>query len=524
MPDFSFSERAKKIIVAVHKTNFANPESITNPPADTVSEASDDWCVLDITLTNPFSRNTAAHISADDDAIFPSPFFDIITAAIITIIPAIPSGETLSPRKKIPKINGTVIPPVIRNIEYSATAPFLSILKPSRLYESDKKAIANAHSREKGDTEIFIPFRKKKITEVSKPHEALKKSPAETDAPNFFWYILLIEKSTAKRAAAPISKKYFVPFNRNSSFHLIEHNYNTLFTIFISNYQRKISYNHQKEQRSIDMKCIEKENRILCPPAESFGIYAKYIELDGYSPQNEFDSHIHEECEIYVNVSGDVSFMAENTLYPISHGNAVITRPFEYHHCIYNDRNVLHKHFWILFSPNGNEKFLDVFFSRPKGKGNLIVLSEEKSRKLIDVCERLLDENLTDAEKYMNFFTVIALISGENAVSESDIMPSDIKLALKYISENLSENISAADLSNSAHVSVNTLERHFLQVCGMSPSVYIRNRRLANAAKMLKGGASVTEAAYGSGFAGTSHFISLFKKRFGVTPLKYKTQ
>ena len=38
----------------------------------------------------------------------------------------------------------------------------------------------------------------------------------------------------------------------------------------------------------------------------------------------------------------------------------------------------------------------------------------------------------------------------------------------------------------------------------------------------LRGGASVTAAATNAGFSDCSHFIVLFKKKFGQTPLEYK--
>ncbi len=76
-------------------------------------------------------------------------------------------------------------------------------------------------------------------------------------------------------------------------------------------------------------------------------------------------SHIHDQCEIYINVAGDVSFMVEDRIYPISPGDVIVTRPFEYHQCIYHSI-MPHEHFWILFSSKGNEDWLDLFFARPR--------------------------------------------------------------------------------------------------------------------------------------------------------------
>ena len=96
------------------------------------------------------------------------------------------------------------------------------------------------------------------------------------------------------------------------------------------------------------------------PALSDFKIRAVYSEITKSSNENVNHSHIHDECEIYVNLSGDVSFIVENKIYPVKPGDIIISKPFEYHHCVYHS-NKLHKHFWILFSSSGNEDMLNIF-------------------------------------------------------------------------------------------------------------------------------------------------------------------
>ena len=84
--------------------------------------------------------------------------------------------------------------------------------------------------------------------------------------------------------------------------------------------------------------------------------------------------------------------------------------------------------------------------------------------------------------------------------------------------------IKTEDLAAAAHVSINTLERHFKEALGTSPANYLKNKRLANAARLLRVGKSVTDACFDGGFANCSHFISQFKSAFGVTPKKFQTK
>ena len=51
---------------------------------------------------------------------------------------------------------------------------------------------------------------------------------------------------------------------------------------------------------------------------------------------------------------------------------------------------------------------------------------------------------------------------------------------------------------------------------------FIKSKRLNLAAELLRNGASVLNASVECGFCDSSHFITHFKKSFGMTPLKYK--
>ena len=242
-----------------------------------------------------------------------------------------------------------------------------------------------------------------------------------------------------------------------------------------------------------------------------FDFSITYIELYADSPENVNDSHVHEGCEIYVNLSGDVSFIVENNIYPVKPGDIIITRPFEYHHCVYHS-NKLHRHFWILFSAKGNERLFDIFYKRQLGKNNLLTLPADKTEKLFSVCHRLTDGCEDEAEKYYLFFKLINLLNHSNAVNVTDDLGRDyIIKAINCINNNLSRNISVTEIARECNVSVNTLERRFLRELNISPSAYIRKKRLANAAKLLSEGHSVTEAAEMSGFADCSNFILLFR-------------
>lgn len=260
------------------------------------------------------------------------------------------------------------------------------------------------------------------------------------------------------------------------------------------------------------------------PQIYPFHMDIKYIDTTKASNLNQNDPHIHAECEIYLNLTGDVSFMVEDKIYPVTRGNAIITRPNEYHHCIYNSY-ANHKHFWILFSSDGNENLLDTFFDRKIGEKNLITLPKEKSEELISLCFDISKDNLSESQKLLYFLKLLALLKegqGVNSPISSKDLPNDVILALDYINKNLTGDLSVKSLAKEAFVSVNTLERHFLDTLRISPAEFIKSKRLNLAAELLRNGASVLNASVECGFCDSSHFITHFKKSFGMTPLKYK--
>ena len=234
-------------------------------------------------------------------------------------------------------------------------------------------------------------------------------------------------------------------------------------------------------------------------------------------------SHAHQDCEIYVNVSGNVSFMVENNLYPVFHGNAIITKPFEFHNCIYHD-NSPHEHYCINFTANENSNFASQFFNRKSGTDNLVVLDDKKTKELIDACYNLAEKELNEVDKYFYFFKLLSILAdGDLKTSENQkTLPQDVLISVNYINKNLTEKISLDTLAEISNVSVNSLERHFFASLNMTPFTYIQKKRLAYSAKLLSAGKTVLEACYDSGFTDYPHYIALFKKYYGLTPLKYK--
>ncbi len=234
-------------------------------------------------------------------------------------------------------------------------------------------------------------------------------------------------------------------------------------------------------------------------------------------------SHIHKECEIYINLGDDVYFEVESRIYSVARGSVVITRPYEYHHCIYPSQTP-REHYWITFSADKSEDFLKIFFDRTKGQNNLLVLDQAQLKALGACLETMLDDGtdaLSSRIACLQLFQILK--QGRTEINSSaEKLPEDLNKALQYMDAHLTEHISVDQIAAAAFVSINTLERHCKSFLGVTPFVLLQKKRLFLSQQYLRDGETVAQAAAKSGFADYSGYIQLFRKHFSMTPLQYK--
>ena len=96
-----------------------------------------------------------------------------------------------------------------------------------------------------------------------------------------------------------------------------------------------------------------------------------------------------------------------------------------------------------------------------------------------------------------------------------------IRTACMSMAVRLEENHSLTSLAAEARLSPFYFARVFSELVGEPPHQYLLRARLRRAAKLLRMGALVTEAALQSGFSDINHFSRTFHRRLGVPPSRY---
>lgn len=98
-----------------------------------------------------------------------------------------------------------------------------------------------------------------------------------------------------------------------------------------------------------------------------------------------------------------------------------------------------------------------------------------------------------------------------------------IRLVLALIEENLNANLSLAKMARAAGLSPSRLRHKFKSDVGVTPTAYLRARRLSMAKELLAmNKLTVKEAKAAVGISSDSYFTHQFKRAFGAPPSRLK--
>lgn len=239
----------------------------------------------------------------------------------------------------------------------------------------------------------------------------------------------------------------------------------------------------------------------------------------------KYPPHMNDTVEFYILLEGDVSFMVENTLYKLSAGDAIITKPNEVHNCIVNSTSV-HNHICFWFEPTCEVLFAD-FLKHEYGENNLYSLDAEEKTRLLSLYERLETASKNN-DDFASFYIMLEIIDifkksvTKDALSATLPLPEILQTILNDISKNLTIINDLSYFTEKYFISQSTLNRLFHTHLRTTPKLYLESKKLAYSRVLLREGKTVLTACMESGFSDYSNYIRLFKKRFMITPKQYK--
>ena len=98
-----------------------------------------------------------------------------------------------------------------------------------------------------------------------------------------------------------------------------------------------------------------------------------------------------------------------------------------------------------------------------------------------------------------------------------------INHAIEYMEDHLTDDISLADIAKSVHLSAFHFQRAFSMLTEMSPTEYLRKRRLSQAgAELTDGKGKVIDVALKYGYDSPESFTKAFTRFHGSSPMQVK--
>lgn len=255
------------------------------------------------------------------------------------------------------------------------------------------------------------------------------------------------------------------------------------------------------------------------------------------SPKNEMISrlHYHDFYEFVVYLGNAGVFQIKDGEYLVRRGDIVLIDIFT-PHTLVNSKTNYYERFSVSIDPS-----LLISFSTPAS--NLLDIFNESGKH-----HRIFHKENSDFDKYvtlLNEYRNVNLKNGQDILEKalvhhllsyiySDCFTvanhssidsnhlSVIAQLISYINEHLSEELTLAQLSELVNYSEYYVCRVFKKLTNKTLISYIQEKRIEQAAYLLKQNVPVNKAAESVGFNNYSYFYKTFKKLKGCSPAEYR--
>ncbi|MBQ5318847.1 MAG: helix-turn-helix domain-containing protein [Oscillospiraceae bacterium] len=256
-------------------------------------------------------------------------------------------------------------------------------------------------------------------------------------------------------------------------------------------------------------------------------VYIRHA-VDDCPDDKDFTMHIHEQCEIYFFVSGNVEYLVEGSKYLLDENSLMIMHPAEAHkpRIIGSER---YERYAINFptsfansiDPQG--RLVKAFTERSLGKNNMLSTSQtdmELVHKLFEEMCRSDDDYDRQLTIRTHLFMLLDMISRVYAeIGRAEYKPqSNSEKMIAYVNNHLFEEISVPKLAEHFYLSPSQFSRVFRQATGAAPWEYITKKRLTAAKEKIRSGSSAQTASESCGFGDYSSFYRAYTKHFNRSP------
>lgn len=250
----------------------------------------------------------------------------------------------------------------------------------------------------------------------------------------------------------------------------------------------------------------------------------------------EIRFHVHNSYQMIYICEGSVEFTINRKIYHAGADSLLIISNLESHSI--KVQQFPYKRYLIQIRPDYLSSFINdprlvsILKNRPEKFSHLIRLEQEESAHIAALIQNILYEttekldfsiNATGTYLQQLLITLFRNHKHSFPLAEYNHSVNLVMQVQKYLEEHMLDQVSLKDVSKEFYTDMYYLSHLFKKVSGYTFREYLILQRISRAKDLLAyGNDNMTQVAMNSGFGNVNHFIRIFKKLEGVTPLQYR--
>ena len=246
--------------------------------------------------------------------------------------------------------------------------------------------------------------------------------------------------------------------------------------------------------------------------------------------------HHHDFYEVYLLISGSVTYCVEGQLIELTPGDLLLISPQELHQVFLRPDNRVYERFVLWIKPqlvkhlSSEQSALDsvLRFSRPGYRNKFCTTAEEYQhiRSLLQQLHQETTQNrfgsdLLHESLLTQILVAINRLAEDVSAIHADHPSNNITQMVDYINRHYNEPITLDTLSELFYLSKSHISHAFKEQVGTSVYRYIIKKRLQIARDLLAHGGNPSQVSASCGFSDYIGFYRAFKAEYGTSPREY---
>jgi len=233
-----------------------------------------------------------------------------------------------------------------------------------------------------------------------------------------------------------------------------------------------------------------------------------------------------DECQLLYIIRGRGTFASANQKQiKIKEGNMFLLFPGEWH-SYKPDPDTGWDEYWIGFKGvNIDNRIQHGFFYKDKPVFNVGVRDDiaHLYKQAIEIAKQQDTGFQQLLAGIVNHLLGLAYSQDKHASFEDLKVVNQINKAKIIMSDNFHTNITPEEVAGRVNMSYSWFRRLFRQYTGFPPSQYLTELRLQRSKELLTNTSLTSqEVSFEVGFENSDYFCTVFKKKTGMTPIKYR--